>query len=277
MLSDGTLLALPSSQYPSPPVNNDFLGGAEVVRVVGTYLLDSQHRVWQRRMGDESGYGEFRLLNNSVPGTGEIVDITGSSNNLWLLDSLGRLYKWIDDGESQHLSPIDQSALAGAKITHVVAGSQHLLFTDSASNLWSLGNNAYGQLGNGTSDASDTPVLVGNLVNTASPTADLTALPQTISLLVGREAAVAIGNIGFTQSQYFNSTLISVDDAYASFLNQGKQVTLNPGQPVTSTLLVSPTLCTKVGIWCTPSRLKTVSSAKSHQRTLPSTVRRIFR
>ena len=133
----------------------------------------------------------------------------------WLLDSLGRLYKWIDDGESQHLSPIDQSALAGAKITHVVAGSQHLLFTDSASNLWSLGNNAYGQLGNGTSDANDTPVLVGNLVNTASPTADLTALPQTISLLVGREAAVAIGNIGFTQSQYFNSTLISVDDAYA--------------------------------------------------------------
>ena len=100
-----------------------------------------------------------------------ISQISAGSDHSLALDSEGQIYAWGynyygqlgngDTTDSNTPVKVDTSGvLAGKTITQISAGSDHSLALDSEGQIYAWGYNYYGQLGNGDTTDSNTPVKV---------------------------------------------------------------------------------------------------------------------
>jgi alpha-tubulin suppressor-like RCC1 family protein len=93
----------------------------------------------------------------------------GASHSLALKD--GTVWAWgnnangqLGDGTTtQRTSPVKVRGLTGITIIAIFAGNSHSLALDSNETVWAWGNNANGQLGDGTTIEHSSPVQVGGL------------------------------------------------------------------------------------------------------------------
>lgn len=96
---------------------------------------------------------------------GQIV--TGSAHTL-LLGTNGSLYAWGSNASGQlgdgtlasHLTPTIVSAAAGTRFIQLAAGGAHSLALNFDGRIYSWGNNATGQLGDGTTTTRTAPIIV---------------------------------------------------------------------------------------------------------------------
>jgi alpha-tubulin suppressor-like RCC1 family protein len=104
------------------------------------------------------GYGSANTpsLVNGLNGVKAIA--AGSSGESFAVKTDGTVWTW---GPSVSLS--QKAGLAD--VVRVSAGSAHSLALDTTGRLWAWGENADGQLGNGMTTSSTTPVQVSNLTN----------------------------------------------------------------------------------------------------------------
>lgn len=128
---------------------------------------------WQGQLGNGAtavtSTGVVPVTISGLSGASKFIDID-AANHICAVDTQQRAYCW-GDGTSGKLgngtSPSGQSlpvavdmtgALAGQKIAKVSAGSSFSCAVTTTSSVYCWGNNAVGQLGNGTTTASTTPV-----------------------------------------------------------------------------------------------------------------------
>jgi hypothetical protein len=91
-----------------------------------------------------------------VPGVANAVDAAVTDHYLYIVTSSGAVYSYDFD-----LNSSAQMFFNGAFIYEIAAGSNHVLAMDNSGKVWSWGtSNSFGQLGNGTTAASNTPALV---------------------------------------------------------------------------------------------------------------------
>ena len=117
------------------------------------------------------------LVVNLPAGVSPTAIAAGSAHNL-VIGSDGKLYVWGDNDNgqlgngttTQSTTPLVVNLPAGVSPTIIAAGIIHSMAIGSDGKLYTWGNNNYGELGNGTTTQSTTPVVV-NLPAGVSPTA----------------------------------------------------------------------------------------------------------
>src|SRR5574344_953788 len=75
------------------------------------------------------------------------------------------------DIQLNNTSTIEDLTIKGVRIAQVSAGVYHTLAIDASGNLWAWGYNVYGQLGNGTTTTSSSPVQIKSGTTFSSVTA----------------------------------------------------------------------------------------------------------
>ena len=145
-------------------------------------VLKSDGTVWT---WGYNGYGQLGVgstTNNNLPvqvkgpsGSGflsGIIAIASGKNHLLALRNDGTIYAWgynasgqLGDGTTTNRSiPIQVKGLGGAgyltDVIKVGCGSGHALAVKNDGSLWAWGNNAYGQLGDGTIVNKSSPIQV---------------------------------------------------------------------------------------------------------------------
>ncbi|HYA26590.1 MAG TPA: hypothetical protein VEE82_01195 [Thermodesulfovibrionales bacterium] len=131
--------------------------------------------------GDGSGNSGKVSSNDSIPtpiGAGKYHSVAlKSDGTVWTWGD--NYYGQLGDGSSDLSSgaPVQVSGLA--KITAITAGDFHTLALKSDGTVWTWGSNGNGQLGDGTTADSATPVQVIGLTGVASSSraADIHTIP----------------------------------------------------------------------------------------------------
>jgi alpha-tubulin suppressor-like RCC1 family protein len=145
------------------PVSVD-LGGASVVSLeggtLGSAALDSEGRWWEIGYNHASPEG---IDVDALGGVGVVaIEAAYPASRRLLLDEAGHVWvlgQW-KSCVNATTSQLDLKALGEAKVVRVAAGSKHILLLDDTGQIWALGDNSKGQLGNGTTVNSCTPVAV---------------------------------------------------------------------------------------------------------------------
>jgi alpha-tubulin suppressor-like RCC1 family protein len=126
------------------------------------------------------GYNSFGELGNgttsssttpvavSLPSGTTVTAIAGGSYHSLALTSSGQVLAWGDNVEGElgngtttsSSTPVQVSLPSGTIVTAIAGGGYHSLALTSSGQVLAWGNNAYGQLGNGTTTNSSTPVAV---------------------------------------------------------------------------------------------------------------------
>jgi len=104
----------------------------------------------------------------SLPSGTTVTAIAAGLGHSLALTSSGQVLAWGDnfDGELGNSSnvnsstPVAVSLTSGTYVTAIAAGNYHSLALTAFGDVLAWGNNAYGQLGNGTTTNSNTPVFV---------------------------------------------------------------------------------------------------------------------
>ena len=152
-----------------------------------TLAVDSSGHVWA---WGSNGYGQ--LGNNSKADSSTPIEVLGPDGSGFLsnivaiaaggffslaLDSSGHVWAWGTDADgelgsgtsSYSLTPVEVTGPGGSgvldNITAISAGQEHSLALDATGHIWTWGFNYYGELGNGTTTGSSTPVEVTGLAN----------------------------------------------------------------------------------------------------------------
>ena len=133
---------------------------------------DGSVRVWGNNSKGQLGNGT--TVDSATPAqvSGELSGITAvaAGNDFTLaLKNDGTVWAWgnndngqLGDGSTtQRTSPVQVGGLAGMKIVAIAAGFDHAVALKNDGTVWAWGNNSKGQLGNGTTVDSATPVPVG--------------------------------------------------------------------------------------------------------------------
>ena len=93
-----------------------------------------------------------------------VVQIAAGNGTSLALDANGTVWTWgtplgVSPTQLQ-VTPTAVSFAGNPKIVLIAIGVDHALAVDSSGNLWSWGGNAFGELGNGTTTASQAPAIV---------------------------------------------------------------------------------------------------------------------
>ena len=121
-------------------------------------------------------------------------EVAGGSSFALAVSSGGRVYSWGQNSSGQlglgntnnQLAPLLVPFSANITAWHVAAGSTHSLLLDSFGRLYSWGSNAYGQLGNGTTNAQMLP----------QPVSLPSGVTSWSAIAAGDGFSLAIGNNG---------------------------------------------------------------------------------
>ncbi len=183
--SDGTVWAWGYNQYGQlgsgysggyrpPPQAVPGLSGVKIV-AGGTYhvlALTSNGNVyaWGNNSNGQLGNGTTTQANSPVliANLSNIVAISAGNNTSYALDNSGIVWAWganaagqLGLGTTTDVStPTALTSLSGVDIMGIFAGSNFGQALASNGTLWAWGNNAQGQLGDGTTTARYTPVSV---------------------------------------------------------------------------------------------------------------------
>jgi len=150
-------------------------------------VLTSNGRVysWGRNSNDQLGIGyvyageisanpmeityKFELSTDE-----KIIEINSKYNHSFAISSSGRIFGWGNniDGQigSEYFTVIEEisdvfNLAAKEVIIKMIAGSNHSLALTSYGNVYAWGSNLYGQLGDGTTTSSTTPINVTSQFN----------------------------------------------------------------------------------------------------------------
>jgi alpha-tubulin suppressor-like RCC1 family protein len=153
------------------PVGTSFssvaAGGSSTVGLTATGRVYSWGSDAVGQLGDDSTAGTTAPVPVDVPAETVTAVAAGSSHSL-ALTSTGAVYAWganlfgqLGDGTTRSSdTPVAVAAPAGVTFTAVAAGGDHSLALSSAGTVYAWGANTHGQLGDGTTRSSDTPVAV---------------------------------------------------------------------------------------------------------------------
>lgn len=185
----------------SVPVQvSGFPSGVSIMQVAGGYHFslarDSAGNVWA--WGDNSNYqlGVTAPSESStpvqVPGLTQVVSIAAGFNFALALKSDGTLWAWGSNWDGQLgngttsatpvATPVEVRGISG--VTALSAGAYHALAVSGGS-VYAWGYNGFGELGDGSTNLSDVPVLVPGL-----PTALSVAGGAYHSLVLGTDGSV---------------------------------------------------------------------------------------
>ena len=139
------------------------------------YALKSDGTVWAWGINSSGQLGDGTLVERTRPvqttGLTNVVGIAGGNFYGAAVKSDGTVWIWGEDGAftgnfgTRHTTPIQVAGIEN--VTAIAAGSQHLLMLKSDKTLWSIGANANGQLGDGSTTNRTTPVQVAGVSNVA--------------------------------------------------------------------------------------------------------------
>lgn len=155
-----------------------------------TFALDSLGRVWSWGRGDNFQLGDGGLNDRATPqlvfGLDKIVSISAGPYDVAAVRSDGTLWYW---GGEDYQEPTQITGLQGKAIS-VSNGEGHILVLLEDGRVISLGNNDSGQLGDGTTESTDTFILTVGL-----PSMKLVATGLYHSLALARDGTLwAWGN-----------------------------------------------------------------------------------
>jgi len=218
-----------------------------VVKIVGgvshALALTSTGEVYA--WGNNS-YGQLGNGSSSTQSTpvkiniSNVVDISAGSYHSLALTSTGEVYAWgynnygqLGDGTTTNKSTPTRVIGLPADVVKVVAGYSHSLALTSSGDIYAWGYNYYGQLGNGTTSNSYTPVKVTGLT---------------------------ISAIGVTAGEDYSLALMSSGEVYAWGKNSNGQ--LGDG---TTTNRYTPTKVTGL-----PTDVVKVTAGSAHSLALTS-------
>ena len=134
--------------------------------------IDSNGNLWTWGYNYEGQLGDGTIDESLIPkkikeGT-KFTEISAGDRHSMAIDSNGNLWAWGINYEGQlgngttsyepNLTPI--KIKPGTKFNQVKAAYQHTIALDTEGNIWTWGDNYYGQLGNGTTDDSYTPIKI---------------------------------------------------------------------------------------------------------------------
>ena len=146
----------------------------------------------------------------------DIVAVNAGSNHSLALKSNGTVWAWGDNsygqlGDGTSVGKLYAVRVIGlpTSIVAIAAGGNHNLAMTSDGSVWAWGDNSYGQLGNNTVSASNTPLQVSNNTGTGS-LSGITAISagQNHSLALTSDSFVWAWGIN-TSGQLGNNTLVN--------------------------------------------------------------------
>ncbi|MHA7199128.1 putative Ig domain-containing protein, partial [Arthrobacter alkaliphilus] len=190
VLQDGTVRAWGDNSYgelgngtttnSSTPVQVTGLTGATAVTAsyfnAYAVLQDGTVRAWGQNTSGQLGNGTTTNSNTPVQVTGitGATAITARGSTAYALLRDGTVRAWGDNGYGQFgngtsantsLSPVQVTGLTGA--TAITANNFNAYAVLQDGSVWAWGDNSYGELGNGTTTNSSTPIQVSGLTAAA--------------------------------------------------------------------------------------------------------------
>jgi alpha-tubulin suppressor-like RCC1 family protein len=139
------------------------------------YALKSDGTVWAWGINSSAQLGDGTTTERTRPvqttGLTNVVGIAGGDFYGAAVKADGSVWVWGNAGlitgtlGTTHFTPVQVAGIQN--VTAIAAGSNHLLMLKSDKTVWSVGANANGQLGDGSSTDRTTPVQVGGLSNVA--------------------------------------------------------------------------------------------------------------
>lgn len=176
---------------------------------------------WGRGVNGQLGNGSasdqslpVEVIDTGVLANKTIVAVSAGGHHSLALSSDGKVYSWGSNGYGQLgngantslTSPVEvntSGVLAGKKIIAIEAGYSHSVALDENGQLYAWGTNDLGQLGNGSTTASNVPVLVdmsgvlnGKTVRSVSAGLDHTLVLASDNRVYGwgRNSSYQLGN-----------------------------------------------------------------------------------
>jgi alpha-tubulin suppressor-like RCC1 family protein len=169
--------ALVSGSNPSATVTEAYqLTGQVVGGNYHTLALRTNGTVWVAGLNTSNQLGDGTTTQKNsfeqLTGLSGMTQVTAAWYDSYALKNDGTLWGWGGNfsGElatgnaSAQSTPVAISGLTG-RVTQVSAGAYHVLALKSDGTVWAWGSNSNGQLGNGTTTDSHTPVQVTGLSN----------------------------------------------------------------------------------------------------------------
>ena len=163
-------------------INTGAILNNTIVRIVSLYAhvlaLDNMGKLyaWGWNMNGQLGNGTTTdsstplLINTGAIANKTIVNISGGANYTIAIDNTGKLYAWghndqgqLGNGTTTNSSTpilINTGAIANKTIVNISGGYYHTTAIDNTGKLYAWGYNGDGQLGNGTTTNSSTPLLI---------------------------------------------------------------------------------------------------------------------
>jgi len=178
---------------------------------------------------------------SGVPVTNVIAVAAGDAHSLFVksdgtLWAMGyNYYGQLGDGTTtSRTSPVQVKDSSGTPVTNVItvaAGDAHSLFVKSDGTLWAMGNNSYGQLGDGTTINRTSPVQV---------TVDSLGVPVTniIAVAAGGDHSLFVKSDG-TLWAMGNNNSGQLGDGTATVRSSPVQVRDSSGVPATNVIAVA--------------------------------------
>jgi len=135
------------------------------------------------QLGNGTATSSAYLTPVQVPGLTGIIQVSAGGLHSLALSSDGTVWEWGTDGITDYYTPVQVPGLTG--IIKISAGGLFSLALRSDGTVWAWGSNQDGQLGDGSTAASEVPVQV-------------TGLSQVTSISAGYDASLATSTTGNT-------------------------------------------------------------------------------
>jgi len=172
-LGNGTTATATTPVSVTMPANVTF----SVVAAGGDHsvALDTSGHAWAWGFNGDGELGNGTTANSATPvavsmpsGVTFTAIAAGNSGQSLAIDSLGRGWGWGYNGDGElgngttgnSTTPVAVSMPLGVMFHAIASNGDHSLALDQSGNGWAWGKNVYGQLGNGTTKGSKTPVAV---------------------------------------------------------------------------------------------------------------------